>query len=896
MASIAVGCSGEVKAPEGERTGVALQALTGCSASDTNGASIVCNGSFEDSEIPAGSFTDAPSIPGWTAVPVLAPQTQFCTPTIEQDSGAGDIPHAPAGNQSVELNANCPSGIQQTLATVPGTTYTLKFAFAARPSDLFAADNALNVSWNGTPVTATLTSTSSAWVYYAFSVTATTSTATLAFYSGATANTSLGTELDDVSVIPRPVPVPLAGCPTSDSTSGSIVCNGSFEDPQLPSRDYVLLDSTVGWTIWTSNPNPPTQWWTSIEQDNHAGPPAAPTGNQSVQLYTNSGNIWTGIEQDLPTVPGTQYTLRFAFTTIGSNPTPATASAPQLGVFWGNPLQGPPVATLTSTSAAWVYYTFDVTALGSMTPLVFAYVPNGQTPIEIELDDVSVVASVGSVPVPPRPLVYGTEYHIRNGYWNWGGGYLDTRDPGCHGLLCVSTATTPFRDGLSGTWKLHSAAGPQADGSPVLYGDRVYIENEYYYPSVSYLDTNGAGCNGDDLCVSTSTSETRDGLSGTWTIEGSAGTGTPVHEYDTLHVKNEYGQGSFLDTCNAGCDGNLLCVATSSTYDRDTGSTWWQVVPYTLSCPTGLFTPDGQTCTPCNGTVSPDFQTCVPNPVAAVPGSSPPCDAADGWLPDSCGGGCYQAWTLLGNNIDCNNSQMPISDSRGNVATLLDCYDLCFGNPGCKYFDYYPLTQQCNMTSYCGTPSPYAVTTQSSILNRINPPPGGRNGACSTPGAGGDAGADGGSDGGAGQCPAGACSSGADAQNVCFPGIPSLTVAPGLVGNVQYSCTCDFANGWLPTGDCSGCYQAWTVLGSGIDCDNSQVPMGGGSAAASLLDCYLLCFQTTGCQYFDYYPSTRSCNMTSFCSPPYATSQNSGQLNQLLSPQLSSGTNMCWNH
>jgi hypothetical protein len=44
------------------------------------------------------------------------------------------------------------------------------------------------------------------------------------------------------------------------------------------------------------------------------------------------------------------------------------------------------------------------------------------------------------------------------------------------------------------------------------------------------------------------------------------------------HLKNGYAgfNGGFLDTRNAGCDGNYLCVSTTVGYNRDSGSTTWR--------------------------------------------------------------------------------------------------------------------------------------------------------------------------------------------------------------------------------------------------------------------------------------------------------------------------------
>ena len=57
---------------------------------------------------------------------------------------------------------------------------------------------------------------------------------------------------------------------------------------------------------------------------------------------------------------------------------------------------------------------------------------------------------------PPEQLKYGDKFYILNGYGNWNGGYLDTRGAGCEGnLLCVSTYLGWNRDGCSTCWKIY---------------------------------------------------------------------------------------------------------------------------------------------------------------------------------------------------------------------------------------------------------------------------------------------------------------------------------------------------------------------------------------------------------------------------------------------------------
>ena len=127
-------------------------------------------------------------------------------------------------------------------------------------------------------------------------------------------------------------------------------------------------------------------------------------------------------------------------------------------------------------------------------------------------------------------IVYGASYHLQNGYENWSGGYLDTRGAGCaDNALCVSTAESDERQNHSGTWLILSATG-KAVGEPVLPGDRIYLANRY----------------------------PRD-FSG-----------------DSNLVPESFG--GFLDTRGRGCADNQLCVSTSWNHDRDWGSGTWTVV------------------------------------------------------------------------------------------------------------------------------------------------------------------------------------------------------------------------------------------------------------------------------------------------------------------------------
>lgn len=172
-------------------------------------------------------------------------------------------------------------------------------------------------------------------------------------------------------------------------------------------------------------------------------------------------------------------------------------------------------------------------------------------------------------------LTYGTLYRIQNGYDVWTGGYLDTRGSGCaDNFLCVSTSTSFDRDAGSGTWKILSATGKKP-GEPVLANDVVFLTNQYK-GNGGYLDTRNAG-QGSHLSVSTADSSNKDNGSGTWRVFTNS-SGEIVVEDETVHLLNGYDDftGGFLDTKGAGCQGNHLCVSTSENWNRDTGSTHWR--------------------------------------------------------------------------------------------------------------------------------------------------------------------------------------------------------------------------------------------------------------------------------------------------------------------------------
>ncbi|CUI04316.1 hypothetical protein BN2497_3409 [Janthinobacterium sp. CG23_2] len=184
-------------------------------------------------------------------------------------------------------------------------------------------------------------------------------------------------------------------------------------------------------------------------------------------------------------------------------------------------------------------------------------------------------------------VLYGQIYHLQNGYANWTGGYLDVRDSGCNGnTLCVSTASSDNRDQGSGNWMILPADGSaKSVGDAVSPGDLVYLINQYpakkdggAYEGArgGYLDTRDKGCESNRLCVSTSLTKNRSADSSVWEI---IATPDGVLTGQDIHLMNRYVDGdshTYLDVRGRRCASNLLCVSTSTGWNRDNGSGSWR--------------------------------------------------------------------------------------------------------------------------------------------------------------------------------------------------------------------------------------------------------------------------------------------------------------------------------
>jgi hypothetical protein len=171
---------------------------------DVTGNQVVVNGSFEQPGVASsgGSWENFPQgsgqVAGWDS-------TNSCGIELQTEGTVGVAPYD--GNQYAELESNCPSGLTQTLATVPGTEYVVSFAYQARPGTA-ASMNTISAEWGGDYLAGSADAGSglqggSKWALAQYAVTATSPTTVVEFDSTDPGiHDSTGGFLDDVSVVP----------------------------------------------------------------------------------------------------------------------------------------------------------------------------------------------------------------------------------------------------------------------------------------------------------------------------------------------------------------------------------------------------------------------------------------------------------------------------------------------------------------------------------------------------------------------------------------------------------------------------------------------------------------------------------------------------------------------
>ncbi len=173
---------------------IKLLAAAGLLIQGAFGANLIQNGSFERPVVPAGGFTDfatgSATLTGWQVVGAAGNVSIVSTTLI----GNGFTFPAAVGQQWLDLTgdgSNSATGVQQTVATTPGSTYTLTF-YVGNPNDPggpLGTTSTLSVFVNGTQ-TFSITNLAGAglasifWQKYTTTIVAASSETTIAFMNG----------------------------------------------------------------------------------------------------------------------------------------------------------------------------------------------------------------------------------------------------------------------------------------------------------------------------------------------------------------------------------------------------------------------------------------------------------------------------------------------------------------------------------------------------------------------------------------------------------------------------------------------------------------------------------------------------------------------------------------
>jgi choice-of-anchor C domain-containing protein len=298
---------------------------------------------------------------GFEAVPITVPYQVFYA---GQDLGGGwivesgtveivrDYWPAAEGHQSIDLSGIFEEigTIYQDIPTVPGRTYKVRFAFAGNPEDP-GSDKRMKVFWNEGEVadltynTAGRSLSDMGWEYHTYTVTATGETSRLKFKS--LTLSFLGPVIDDVSI-------------EELATEGGIR-NGGFEELVIGGSYQAFFagqDIGGGWMVENGSVEIVHDYWTAAE------------GHQSIDLsgvFDLAGTLY----QDIPTIAGQTYTLRFAF---AGNPEDVGGADKRMKVFWNDG----EIADLTFNTAGrsftdmgWTYHSYNVTAWGTSSRVKF---------------------------------------------------------------------------------------------------------------------------------------------------------------------------------------------------------------------------------------------------------------------------------------------------------------------------------------------------------------------------------------------------------------------------------------------------------------------------------------------------------------------------------------------
>lgn len=163
-----------------------------------NYRNMIVNGSFEYPDVSGsgwGYFSSDGLAGGWVKTSTGPVEIQF------GGFGAASF----TGKQHLELDADVPGSIKQSIPTVAGQSYALSFYYTPRPG---CTSNRIRVKWNGATLdildgNGTGLPSSAAWTLKSYSVTASGSTTDLEFIDESSSGDKNGGLLDNVVMMPN---------------------------------------------------------------------------------------------------------------------------------------------------------------------------------------------------------------------------------------------------------------------------------------------------------------------------------------------------------------------------------------------------------------------------------------------------------------------------------------------------------------------------------------------------------------------------------------------------------------------------------------------------------------------------------------------------------------------
>src|SRR6266545_3162494 len=339
------------------------------------------NGSFESPVLDAGASVNL--LPGST---VLAGWTVGNTGLVSWRNGpAYDVAPIDGSQESGFNGADTPPGgsISQTFSTAVGQTYQVRFNVGRQGPDSGSMSLRARITASDGQLLGSLTAAAPASPGYGpvqgFTFAATSTNSTVTFDDTSSATVAVDVLLDNVSIVTSSPQLP----PTA-----SLVNNGGFETPPGINTYQVfgVGSNLPGWTVENGTVEIVGPYWQSAE------------GSQSLDLNGTFENIGT-IYQDVPTVAGQSYKVRFAY--AGNPECGSTVAIKSFKVLWNDAEFASLQFDTTGksfTNMGWQYYESVVTASSSTSRLRFKSTSPafcGPT-----LDDISLTP-VNSQPPPP---------------------------------------------------------------------------------------------------------------------------------------------------------------------------------------------------------------------------------------------------------------------------------------------------------------------------------------------------------------------------------------------------------------------------------------------------------------------------------------------------------------